>query len=71
MSKNDDLREKSLKELPLTIKDIDKCLELLYNHKNYIDIANTIKQLEKAKVNYNFVLSRYNNKTTEGSGTNI
>lgn len=53
------LKEKSLKEMPEAIKAIDKCVELLYNHQNYVDVANALKILEKAKVNFNFVLKRY------------
>lgn len=53
------LKEKSLIEMPEAIKAIDKSLELLYNYKQYVDVAYAINQLEKAKKNFVFVLNRY------------
>jgi hypothetical protein len=63
MSQNN-LKEKSLIEMPEAIKSIDKSLELLYNYKQYVDITLAINQLEKAKKNFIFVLNRY----TENKG---
>lgn len=50
---------KVTKEVPNAIENIDKCLKLLYDYKEYIDVAKSIKELEDSKAMLEIILETY------------
>ena len=53
------LARKVVDDFPELIKDLDKCSEILYNNKTYLDIAKVLKQIEEAKIMLDLQLKVY------------
>lgn len=53
------LAQKIVKEVPDAVKTIDKCIKMLDNHKDYVDVLLAIKTLEDSKLLLELTLDRY------------
>lgn len=53
------LAKKVTKEFPQAIQTLDKCYNLLYNNKDYIDIARVLREIENSKINMELILQLY------------
>lgn len=50
---------KIVKEVPEALKTIDKCIEMLDNHKDYVDVLLALRTLEDSKLLLELTLDRY------------
>ena len=59
--------KKIVNEVPNILKEVDKCHELLYTHKDYIDVAKVLQQLEEAKIMLELTLDVYTQILEKGA----
>lgn len=53
------LARRVIKDYPAAIQKLDNCIKLLYDNKEYIDIATSINQLHESKYMMELTLEAY------------
>ncbi|HEU0125427.1 MAG TPA: hypothetical protein VFQ56_03895 [Flavobacterium sp.] len=53
------LAKKVVKEVPEIVNNIDKCINLLYNSREYADVTYSLQQLNESKIMLQIYLETY------------
>lgn len=59
--------KKIVSDVPEALKNIDKCINLLYDHQEYIDVARALQQLDESRVMLELILETYTQVLSKGA----